>query len=634
MSAQFGRWSFSGESWAAGHLEQASQLLGPYGPDGRAVWSGPGVDIIYRAFHSTKESRLERQPVQLPSGGIFTWDGRLDNREELVRQLGPDVGLESSDAEIAAAAYERLRTKAFAKLVGDWALSVWEPKDRALLLAKDFLGTRHLYYTRDDKQVLWSSILDPIVLLPSPALRLDEEYFAGWLSSFPASHRTPYAGIHAVPPSTFVSIGPDRQKATVYWEFDGHKPVRHRSDRDYEEEFRRLFRESVKRRLRSDSPVLAELSGGMDSSSIVCVADLVISGEVFGTKKLETVSYYSDSEPNWNERPYFTKVEQHRGCTGCHIDLGPAAISLEPDNRFAATPAHIFPRPTEAKRQFSDYVISRRIRTLLSGIGGDEVTGGVPTPLPELEDLLARPHIQHIAQRLKAWALVKRTPWFHLLRDAARAFFPPSFASLPKHQLPPPWLPPDFVRRQHKALAGYPSRLRLLGPLPSFQENLLTLEALRRQFSVSVAPSNPAYEMRYPYLDRDLLEFLYAIPREQLVRPTERRSLMRRAMAGIVPAEVLHRRRKAFVTRAPLTQIQAQMTSLIERSSVFLSDELGLVDATAFCKHVEMARSGQDVAVVKLLRTLAIELWLRDFDSRGLLDELALARSRRLGSSA
>ena len=85
------------------------------------------------------------------------------------------------------------------------------------------------------------------------------------------------------------------------------------SDAEYEEHFRSVFAQSVRRRLRSDSPILAELSGGMDSSSIVCMADEIISRGQLATPRLDTLSYYDDSEPNWNERPYFSQVEEKRG---------------------------------------------------------------------------------------------------------------------------------------------------------------------------------------------------------------------------------------------------------------------------------------------------------------------------------
>lgn len=633
MSAQFGRWSFGGAPSTPDYLEKARELLAPYGPDGGGFYSGPGVDILYSAFHTTKESTPEQQPHQSPSGAILTWDGRLDNREELTSQLGGKVTLASTDVAVVAAAYEQWGTKSLAKLIGDWALSIWEPRVRALILAKDFVGTRHLYYARDNEQAVWSTTLDPLVLLAARRFSLDEQYLAGWLTFFPAPHLTPYVGIHAVAPSTFTYLSCQKETVVRYWNFDAHKQIRYPTDAEYEEHFRTAFGESVRRRLRSNAPVLAELSGGVDSSSIVCMADSIISARAAPIERLDTVSYYSESEPNWNERPYFRKVEERRGRTGRHIDVSsPAACEFEND-RLAATPAHIAARPTEASRQFTAYLASRGSRIVLSGIGGDEVTGGIPSPTPELEDLLRQVRVKEIAHRLKTWALSKRRPWFGLLLEAVRRFVPSALEALPKHAVPPSWLRPDFVKRQRQALTGYPSRIKIFGPLPSFQENLLTLQALQRQLGTSVLPFDPPYEMRYPYLDRDLLEFLYAIPREQLVRPGQRRSLMRRAMAGIVPAELLNRRRKAFATRTPAAAIAAQFAKLIETSGVLVGDELGIVDARRFSKEPDRARYGHDVPVVNLMRMMQIEFWLRALDARKLVTRL-VANSRSSSENA
>ena len=148
-----------------------------------------------------------------------------------------------------------------------------------------------------------------------------------------------------------------------------------------------------------------------------------------------------------------------------------------------------------------------------------KLRGGVPTPIPELEDLLAGGRALNACPRTEVWALNKRKPWFHLLFEAARGFFPPSLLQTPKYRQPPPWLDSAFARRNRAALEGYESRLKLLGPRPSFQSSLATLDGLRRQIGCSVATPAVIHEKRYPYLDRDLLAFLYAIPREQLVGP-------------------------------------------------------------------------------------------------------------------
>ena len=628
MSVQFGRWNFDGKPVDRDYLEKAKASIAPYGPDDSGFYSKGNISILYHAFHTTKESRREAQPHVTPSGAIVTWDGRLDNRAELIRRLRDVLAISSTDVSIVVAAYEEWGTDCFAKLIGDWALSIWNPTHRSLILAKDPIGTRHLYYSFDKDQVTWSTILDPLVLLAGKTFALNEEYIAGWFSFFPATHLTPYVGISSVPPSSSVLICAGKQTVGKYWDFDPAKRIRYRTDTEYEEHFRLAFAEAVRRRLRSDSPILAELSGGMDSSSIVCVADTIIArGTAAETPRLDTVSYYDDSEPNWNERPYFTKVEEKRGRTGCHIDVGEQKsfkFVLEND-RFAVTPAS----GGHSSSQLITYMTSQRNRAVLSGIGGDEVMGGVPTPTPELEDLLARARFRALAHKLKVWALNRRKPWFYLLFEAARGFFPPQLVGMPKHKRPAPWLNPGFIKRNRAALQGYGSRLMLFGPLPSFQDNVGTLDVLRRQLACDALSSDPPRERRYPYLDRGLLEFIYAVPREQLVRPGQRRSLMRRALINIVPDEVLNRKRKAYVARAPLAAISAEWAHFTEMTQHMMSSSLGIVEAKELLEALEKARHGQDVQMVILTRTLGVERWLQKLSDFKLLNGTASTRSDR-----
>lgn len=615
MSAQFGRWNFSRRPAAAGYIERASRMLAPYGPDGESCYAGPGVDIIYRAFHTTRESRREQQPFQISWDGVLTWDGRLDNREELISQFDGSVTLESPDAAIVAAAYERWGTKSFGKLIGDWALSVWNPKEQTLILAKDFLGTRRLYYLQDEEQVLWSSILEPLVLLSGKRFQLEKEYIAGWLSFFPAAHLTPYVGIHAVPPSTFISLRAGKQTVTRHWDFDPHKQVRYASDGEYEEHFRAVFRESVRRRIRSNSPLLAELSGGMDSSSIVCIADQIISRGHAETPRLDTISCYDDSEPNWNERPYIARVESARGRAGCHIDVG--ALSLfaldAQSDRFPELPSCLSSAGGPDAR-VSECLTVQGNRVLLSGIGGDEFTGGVPSAVPELADLLAQAKFAELARNLKVWALEKRVPWFHLLFDTV-ADFMPRFLIAPGNKTPQaPWLAPAFARDFRAALSHYATRSTLLGPLPSFQQSIKSFELLRAQLGCCALSPPPVYEKSYPYLDRDFVEFAIALPREQMLRPGQRRSLMRRALAGIVPEEILNRKRKAFVIHGPLKAISVEWEQLRFLCARMRSDSLGIIDSCGFRSALTDARGGRMVPLVPLLRTVALERWLRSLE--------------------
>src|SRR6202035_1448598 len=147
--------------------------------------------------------------------------GRLDNRAELVGELRNGLTLNSTDVEIVAAAFERWGDKCLEKLIGDWALSIWNPRERSVLLAKDPIGTKHLYYSFDDKQLTWSTILDPLVRFAGKTFEICEEYIAGWLAiHFPAAHLTPYVGIYSVPPSSGVLLRPGKHIVSKYWDFD------------------------------------------------------------------------------------------------------------------------------------------------------------------------------------------------------------------------------------------------------------------------------------------------------------------------------------------------------------------------------------------------------------------------------
>ena len=629
MSVQFGRWNLDGKPVDQAYLAKVRPVIAPYGPDNESAYSASDLSILYRAFHTTKESRCETQPRVSESGVVITWDGRLDNRAELIRSLRNDLTISATDLSIVAAAYEEWGANCFAKLVGDWALSIWDAKSRFLLLAKDPIGARHLYYSIDNDHVTWSTTLDPLVLFAGKRFPLSEEYIAGWFSFFPDTHLTPYVGIHSVPPSSSVVICSGKQTITKYWDFDPAKLIRYRTDAEYEEHFRVVFGEAVRRRLRSDRPILAELSGGMDSSSVVCMSDTIIARGASETSRLDTLSYYDDSEPNWNERLYFTKVEEKRGRTGTHIDVGSAEFFQLDFNgeHFAATPASVAARPSEASRQFAACITSQGNRVVLSGIGGDEVTGGVPTPIPELQDLLTRANFGTLVHQLKVWALNKRKPWFHLLFDAARGFLPAALVGVAKHRQPAPWFNPSFVKRNRAALSGYDDRTRIFGSPPSFQSNLGTLDMLRRQLACSALSPDLPREQRYPYLDRSLLEFMYAIPREQLVRPGQRRSLMRRALTGIVPSELLNRKRKAFVTRGPRTGMEREWPRLVQLSQHMLVSSLGIADSTRFLEGLRKLRQGADDPIVPLIRTLGIELWLRNLTDWQVLYETAGERS-------
>jgi asparagine synthase (glutamine-hydrolysing) len=631
MSVQYGRWNFDGQPPATDHIEKVGAALAPYGPDSNESYSKGGLSIVYRAFHTTKESHREKQPYTSPSGAVITWDGRLDNRAHLIGELRDPLTVNSTDVAIVAAAYEKWGANCLGKLIGDWGLSIWDPRHRSVLLAKDPIGTKHLYYSFDDKHLAWSTILDPLVLFAGRTFEICEEYIAGWLSYFPAAHLTPYVGIHSVPPSSSVLLRPGTRRTSRYWDFDPGMRIRYRTDAQYEEHFRSALATAVQRRLRSDCPVLAELSGGMDSSSIVCMADLVIARGNVDCPRLDTISWFDDSydhlEPDSNELHWISKVEQKRGRAGVHINTGAlsqgkkeagsrASFESEFDNDgFAATPT---PNRglSEHFRRYAAYIESEGHRVTLSGIGGDEATGnGVPTPTPELQNLVARARFVALSRQLKAWAAKMRKPRLPVLWEAVQGFFSARI-DVPKEMHSVPWLNCSFVVRNRAAFCGYPFRVKLFGALPSFQDHIDKLEANRRFVSRYVLHSELLRELRYPYYDRDFLEFMYAIPREQIVRVGQRRFLMKRALAGIVPDELLNRRRKTFVPHEQQKDSLREWPSLAQLGRNIVASSAGIIDPDRFTEALQKARCDAEVPIDGLTRTLTLESWLRHLTAK------------------
>jgi asparagine synthase (glutamine-hydrolysing) len=423
-----------------------------------------------------------------------------------------------------------------------------------------------------------------------------------------------------------VLLQPGKHRVSKVWDFEPGKRFRYRTDAEYEEHFRSALEIAVQRRLRSDGPIVAELSGGMDSSSIVCVADTLIA-RATEYSRLDTVSWFDDSydhiEPDSNELRWISLVEKQRNRAGFHINTselpqaqeneGNSRTSFESEfdkDRFAATPI-----PNNSQSEFfkrcKAHIQSQGYRVIFSGIGGDEATGGgVPSPTPELQNLMAQARFATLSRQLNAWAAKIRKPRLSLLWEAARGFIS-ARVDLHNDFRPAPWLHPSFVRRNLAASNGYPFRVKLFGSLPSFQDQIEKLAANRRFVAYCGLHSELLSEIRYPYYDRDFLEFMFAIPRGQIVRVGQRRSLMKRALVGIVPDELLKRRRKLFVPPEQKNNNTTELPSLAEMGQHIISSSLGIIDLDRFAQALQTTRHNEDVPIGSLKRIVTLESWLR-----------------------
>jgi asparagine synthase (glutamine-hydrolysing) len=598
------------------------------------------VGMAYQPYHTHDRMSLERQPAYDLRGDLLTFDGRLDNHKELSVQLDLCDQI-VPDSRIVLAAFSRWGEHCFSKFVGDWALALWSQQEKALYLARDHAGTRTLYYRNEAGTLQWSTYLETF-FVNDTSPPLDQGYLACYLCSRPINDLTPYEGIVAVPPAHyFVATG---KKSTIrsHWEPAREREINYRTSQQYEDHFLNLFRQSVDRRSGPGSPILAQLSGGMDSTAIVCMSDSIRRAQGANTSELlDTLSFYNDLEPDWNERRYFSVTEARRGKTGVHIDIatdGPTYEPLNPDEG-----AFLWPGAdsgTIQQERETSRLAGPEYRVILNGIGGDELLGGVPYPIPELAAHLLSGNLPRLLSQTFRWCMVKRTPMLDMLVDTIRTtaslYYRPSleFAEIP------PWIHPTLrggceeIERQRIA------QRRSIGRSPVAIVNSLAWSSIVE----SLPHLNPAFtvrnEYRYPYLDRDLVDFLFRIPREQLLRPGRRRALMRSALKTIVPPEILERRRKAFLIRTLLLSVRNSADKIRAVFEKPLVAEYGFVDHRSFLVNLDAILDSSRLGMQRsMLTTVALELWLqsrvRDERQRRRapkLNEIALAATERKGS--
>jgi len=619
MSVIFGICRPRGETVETDELVNLAACTERYAPDGAFVHAQSQIGMGFQPLHTTERSRMDSQPVIDAHGNMLVLDGRLDNYGDLCREL--DIrAFNTSDSQLVLAAFLRWGEACFSLFVGDWSVALWSAVNKSLYLARDHAGMRTLYFQYSRGRVLWSTYLEQFLAIGA-ANDLDEQYAASYLASLPIGDLTPYLGVRAVPPAHYVVVGKGRLRTIPHWQWmTGHR-LCYKTDEEYEQHFLSLFRTSVERRTGSGAPILAQLSGGMDSTSIVCMSDYIRRFKYPAAELVDTLSCYDDSEPSWNERPYFSITEARRGKTGIHIPASYGDRSLEPAD--PSQGIYLFPgedsTSIDGERRFRQQIGHKDYRVVLSGLGGDELLGGVPTPSPELADYLIAGKLKLLLTQATAWCIANRTAiWQELFSTAKFAADLYRRPHIDRKNLPP-WITPRLrklsVELGHQNMAGRGH----LGQPPSAIANgqcwWVILETLPHR--------TPAFlfrpEYRYPFLDRDLVDFLFRVSREQLVRPGRRRSLMRRALKDIVPTEILERRRKAFLIRGPLAWMEANRERIEAMFADSLAAECGFIEPKALRSSLELTVRGVDPKWRRaLMKTIALELWLNSRNGRRL----------------
>lgn len=332
-------------------------------------------------------------------------DGRID-----------DPATAMSPAGFMASAFERYGISCCDRVEGDYAMACYETDALALHLARDPCGARPLYYYLTSEEVIWSSDLLYLATFLGPMLEIDDGYIADYLTGCQCLHRTPYEAIHSVEPGTVLTVTRDKVKTHKFWDIQWHGEITYKRDADYEAHFRCLFTQSVERRLRGASIALADLSGGLDSPSVVCMADDLIKSGRSNCRELETVSYHSEGSPMADESRLIAYVEARRGKKS---HLIPQSFFSFDDTLNLSRP-DVLLATADAAQGIRRLHHSLGADIQLCGIGGDEVQHAKHAMGQSIAELLRLFQPLSCYRSAAAWAAAERTTIAHVIGEGLR----------------------------------------------------------------------------------------------------------------------------------------------------------------------------------------------------------------------
>lgn len=575
----------AGWAWDDG----ASLVLGGGGDDddgddvlGRRGWEGraPARALLFHRRLSILDlTAAGRQPMGGRGGGpVLALNGEIYNYLELRRELeGAGVAFTSaSDTEVLLRALERRGPDALARLVGMFAVALWEPERSRLLLARDPFGIKPLYYAVEDGRLAFASEIKALLELPWISRRIDPR--AIWtylrLGLTDAGEATCFAGIRQVPAGGWLRIdsnGLGSIEPRLYWEpaaaaRSARGQVEGMSFDAAAERLRELLEESVRLHLRSDVPVGTTLSGGIDSSTIL----MLMRRQLGAQGRIHSFSFVPD-DPRLSEEHWIGIMERAGATTPVRrrpqaADLQRALRSLvrTQDQPFQST--SVF-----AQHQVFAAVRDSGIKVALDGQGADELFGGYPGHVgAQLASLLRG---RRWGEGLALWRQARRRPGLdggvlarRALAASAAGPWEGAARRLAGREALPDWIEPRwfFDRGVRPSVADFgPAPASLRDQQAASLSRTMLPALLRYEDRNSMAHG---VEGRVPFLTTSLAEFALALPGHYHIGPDgETKRLLRRAMRGIVPDEVLDRRDKVgFVT--PQTGWLAQLEPWVEEA--------------------------------------------------------------------
>jgi len=601
------------------------------GPDDSGVWSQDSVGLGHRLLWTTPESVNEQLPRVHPSGQfVITADVRLDNRGELLSALKVKAdGAETiTDTQLILAAYEQWGERCPEYLLGDFAFAIWDHRDQSLFLARDHFGVKPLYYYLNAQLFAFATEIKALLSLPEIPHQLNEVKVADYLlGAFEDQTITFYQDIWRLAPAHCLKVKAQGHQLHSYWELDPTQELHLDSDEAYAEAFREHFTTAVQCRLRSAFPVGSLLSGGLDSSSITCVARELLSEK--RKLPLKTFSAVFDQVTACDERPFIQAV----------IDQGQIEPHFVPADQISPLTnlKAMFWHQDEAFyapnlfMHWALYQSAHRqgVRIILDGFDGDTT---VSHGFPYLNELARQGRWISLMQEIQGVSRHFNRPlapllWQYFWGPGVRPRLPLSAQKL-EQRLTQKWqrqkqptlgIKPDFAKRMRLG-----ERIEQINAQRSTKSDTAREAHYRRlswgvlPFTLEVADRAAAahtIEPRFPFFDKRLVEFCLAVPPEQKIRQGWTRLIMRRALNNSLPGQVQWRGGKSDLSpnfhqglrrrdRPCLDRVLREDTDLIEP----------YVDIALLQRTYQQFLSDQtlpDCDVLSIWKPVTLALWLK-----------------------
>jgi asparagine synthase (glutamine-hydrolysing) len=557
-----GIWNYkSGRPAERERLQAITQDLAHRGPDGDGYYFGPGPGLGHRRL-SIIDLAGGRQPMSNEDGTVWiTFNGEIYNFPELRTELlrRGHVFRTNSDTEAIVHLYEDYGEGCFEKLRGMFALAIWDDRRQRLVLARDRIGIKPLFYGLGEEGIVFGSELKCVVNSGKVALDIDPAALADLFTFFYIpSPKTIYRNAYSLEPSHYLVVTREGVSKGRYWDLSG-EVLRLPNEQDYEEQLYTGLRDSVQCHLLSDVPVGAFLSGGVDSSAVVALMAGLVPHPVM------TCSIgFQDRE--FNELPRARTVAQ-----AFHTDHHEQVVASEPAKVLAEL-VHYYDQPFPDHSSIPTYYVSRlareRVKVVLSGDGGDENFGGYSRYrrhlfLKKLRRFVPSALQSALQKPLHSWEGARDS---HTLPHRLARVFQQLLLGCREGYL-------DAMTITSRSL-----RARLLGPelerelrgydpLDSFRriyDNAPFTDPLSKIFyldlktylvddiltKVDRASMANSLEVRVPLLDYKVVEFAHSLPLHLKIRNGQGKYLLRKVAARHLPAAHLALQKKGF--RVPM----------------------------------------------------------------------------------